>query len=49
MNDLIRLFHNVLLLIYHFACPAKYRRVIFDEAVDTDYVKFAKKENHDIL
>lgn len=21
-------------MIYHFACPAKYRRVVFDESVD---------------
>ena len=26
--------HNVPVLIYHFVCPAKYRRVVFDEAVD---------------
>ncbi len=26
--------HNVSVLIYHFVCPAKYRRVIFDSTVD---------------
>ncbi|RXK89323.1 IS200/IS605 family transposase, partial [Chlorobaculum sp. 24CR] len=26
--------HNVSILIYHFVCPAKYRRVVFSEAVD---------------
>ena len=26
--------HNVSVLIYHFVCPAKYRRTVFDEAVD---------------
>ena len=26
--------HNVSVLIYHLVCPAKYRRVVFDEAVD---------------
>lgn len=26
--------HNVSNCIYHFVCPAKYRRVIFDDAVD---------------
>ena len=26
--------HNVSVLIYHFVCPAKYRRVVFDEDVD---------------
>jgi REP element-mobilizing transposase RayT len=28
--------HNVSVLIYHFVCPAKYRRVVMDE--DVDYV-----------
>ena len=26
--------HNVSVLIYHFVCPAKYRRVVFDKNVD---------------
>ena len=26
--------HNVSVLLYHFVCPAKYRRTIFDPAVD---------------
>lgn len=26
--------HNVSVLIYHLVCPAKYRRVVFDEAID---------------
>ena len=26
--------HNVSVLLYHFVCPAKYRRVVFDEAVE---------------
>jgi REP element-mobilizing transposase RayT len=26
--------HNVTVLIYHFVLPAKYRRVVFDDAVD---------------
>lgn len=26
--------HNVSVLIYHLVCPTKYRRVVFDEAVD---------------
>ena len=26
--------HNVSVLIYHFVCPAKYRRVVFTEQVD---------------
>lgn len=27
--------HNVTNLVYHFVCPAKYRRVVFDESIDT--------------
>ena len=27
--------HNVSVLIYHFVCPAKYRRVVFSDKVDT--------------
>ncbi|MBL4753651.1 MAG: IS200/IS605 family transposase [Flavobacteriales bacterium] len=27
--------HNVTVLIYHLVCPAKYRRVIFSEEVDS--------------
>ena len=26
--------HNVSVLMYHLVCPAKYRRVVFDEEVD---------------
>ena len=26
--------HNVSVLLYHIVCPAKYRRVVFDESVD---------------
>ena len=34
MSRLINKRHNVSLLLYHFVCPAKYRRVVFDEQVD---------------
>ena len=34
MSHLIRKSHNVSILVYHFVCPAKYRRVVIDEAVD---------------
>ena len=27
--------HNVSVKMYHFVCPAKYRRVVFSEAVDS--------------
>src|SRR5664279_5078502 len=26
--------HNVSVLLYHYVCPAKYRRIVFSEAVD---------------
>jgi putative transposase len=30
--------HNVTVLLYHIVCPAKYRKVVFDNEID-DYVK----------
>lgn len=39
MSDPIRLSHNVTVLIYHLVCPAKYRRVVFDETVDEELIK----------
>jgi putative transposase len=35
MSDYIHKSHNVSVLIYHLVFPAKYRRVVFDENVDT--------------
>jgi len=35
MSDYQHKRHNVSSLLYHIVCPAKYRRVIFDEEVDT--------------
>ena len=34
MSKLVRKSHNVSVLIYHYVCPARYRRVVFDEKVD---------------
>lgn len=34
MSRLIRKSHNVSILVYHYVCPAKYRRVVIDEQVD---------------
>ena len=34
MSELIRKSHNVSILLYHFVCPAKYRRAVFDRYVD---------------
>ncbi|MDP2983466.1 MAG: IS200/IS605 family transposase [Candidatus Latescibacter sp.] len=33
-SDYIRKSHNVSVLLYHFVCPAKYRKVIFQKEVD---------------
>ena len=34
MSELIKKSHNVSILLYHYVCPAKYRRIIFDEKVE---------------
>ena len=34
MSHLLRKSHNVSILVYHFVCPAKYRRAVIDEKVD---------------
>jgi len=34
MSELIRKSHNVSVLLYHFVCPAKYRRAVIDKKVD---------------
>jgi REP element-mobilizing transposase RayT len=34
MSELVRKSHNVSILIYHYVCPAKYRKVVIDEKVD---------------
>ena len=30
----IRKSHNVSLIMYHFVCPSKYRKIIFEEEID---------------
>ena len=34
MSRFVHKSHNVSVLLYHLVCPAKYRRVVFDESVD---------------
>ena len=34
MSEYIHKSHNVTVLLYHYVCPAKYRRVVFSDAVD---------------
>jgi putative transposase len=33
-SEYIHKSHNVSVLLYHFVCPAKYRKVVFDDSVD---------------
>ena len=35
MSEYIHKSHNVSVQMYHFVCPAKYRRVVFSEEVDS--------------
>jgi len=35
MSEVIRKSHNVSIMIYHFVCPAKYRRLVIDDDVDS--------------
>ena len=34
MSEYVHKSHKVSVLLYHYVCPAKYRRVVFPEAVD---------------
>nr|WP_244860590.1 IS200/IS605 family transposase [Flavobacterium psychroterrae] len=34
VSEYIHKSHNVSVLLYHFVCPAKYRRIVFTEKVD---------------
>lgn len=39
MSQPIRLSHSVSIMIYHFVCPAKYRRNVFETNVDEELKK----------
>ena len=43
MSGPIRMSHNVTVLIYHFVCPAKYRRIVIDENVDEELKKVCQE------
>ena len=34
MSEYLHKSHNVSVLLYHFVCPAKYRRIVFSAVVD---------------
>ena len=43
MSKYIHKSHNVSILLYHYVCPAKYRRVIFDSKVDEILINTCKE------
>ena len=43
MSEYIHKSHNVSVLLYHYVCPAKYRRVIFDDRVDKIIIQTCKE------
>ena len=43
MSEYIHKPHNVSVLLYHYVCPAKYRRVIFDNRVDEILIQTCKE------
>ena len=43
MSEYIHKSHNVSILLYHYVCPAKYRRVIFDSKVDEILINTCKE------
>lgn len=53
MSRRIHRSHNVNLLLYHYVCPAKYRRVIFDSSVDEVLIQtcqeISKRYDFDVL
>ena len=36
MSELVHKSHNVSVLLYHLVCPAKYRKVVFTQEVETE-------------
>ena len=43
MSNYIYKAHNVSILLYHYVCPAKYGRVIFDDSVDRVLIQTCKE------
>lgn len=50
MSEYIHKSHNVSVLLYHFVCPSKYRRIIFSKEVDKTLVSicFEISKRYDI-
>lgn len=36
MSEIWKKSHNIAILLYHFVCPAKYRKVVFDQEVEKE-------------
>ena len=43
MSKYIHKSHNVSVLLYHFVCPSKYRRVVFSKTVDMTIVSLCRE------
>ena len=43
MSEYIHKSHNVSILLYHYVCPAKYRRVVFNENVEEILINTCKE------
>ncbi len=43
LSEYLHKSHNVSILLYHYVCPAKYRRVIFDGKVDEILINTCKE------
>ena len=43
VSEYIHKRHNVSVLLYNYVCPAKYRRVIFDDSVDNVLIQTCKE------
>ena len=50
MSKYLHKSHNVSVLLYHIVCPAKYRRVVFDEQVTKELITICEEitERYDI-
>ncbi|MFI2743490.1 IS200/IS605 family transposase [Zhouia sp. PK063] len=42
-SEYIHKSHNVSVLLYHFVCPAKYRKVVFDKEIDRTLVEICRE------
>lgn len=42
-SEYIHKSHNVSVLLYHFVCPSKYRRIVFSKSVDSTIVEISQE------